>query len=364
MTKVLQVMGRSAGGIAKHVADIAAALDGDGDLQVDIAAPGDLPVAMPKEVIEVTIPDGPVLGHRAAVSLLREAILKGSYDVVHAHGLRAGIDASAASGGKVEVFMTVHNLVRPEIAGRAKAPLYRWAERISVARCDRVLCVSEEIARHLKAQSPRHAHKIEVAYLGVEEPPPQRRSSAEIREGLNIPTGAPLVATASRLSAQKALGVMFRAVEGIPGAHLVVLGEGPQREELEQLAASLLGERVHFLGFRDDVVDHIRAADAFCLSSVWEGVPLAAQEAILVGTVVVGTDVGGMSELITDGHSGRLVPNGDHVALASALTEVLNDVQRRTTYAERARAQLIERFSRKKMLVHLADAYREAAGES
>lgn len=356
MTKVLQVLGRSAGGIAKHVAQITDALDAHEGLTVEVAGPDDLPIAIPNLRHSVSIPDGP-LGHRKAVGELREIIEAGSYDVVHAHGLRAGIDAGRAAGATPSL-VTVHNLVHPAIAGPVKAPLYRWAERLAVRSNDRTLCVSEQIAHHLRRQNPKLRERIEVTYLGIEAPPPPQRGPEEIRAELGV-GDRPLVVTASRLQAQKQLHVMFDALKDID-ADLAVLGEGPLRAQLEELAERTLGGRAHFLGFRDDVTDFIRAANVFCLSSVWEGVPLAAQEAILVGTPVVATAVGGMPELVEDGVSGRLVPAGDAAALRAALTDVLEDPARAEKLADNARRRLTDRFSKEKMLARLLEAYRDA----
>jgi glycosyltransferase involved in cell wall biosynthesis len=360
--RVLQVMGRSAGGIARHVAEITAALDGAAGIEVDVAGPSDLPIPMPKPVRTLVIPEGPLVGHRRAIRELRTWIA--DYDLVHAHGLRAGIDAAlGARGTNVPTFVTIHNLVRPEIAGRLKAPLYRRGERLVTRLADRVFCVSRDIYEHLRDLAPSKAAKIELTYLGIHEPPPPKRSGEEIREDLGV-GNAGLVVTASRLSAQKALPVMFEAVAGIDAAVLAVLGEGPQRAELEKDAALKLGERARFLGFRPDVVDHIRAADVFCLSSVWEGVPLAAQEAILVGTPVVATNVGGMDELVTDRVSGRLVPANDPAALRDALQEVLSSPEVARGYAARAREHLAATFSPEVMLRHLTKAYLGAADAS
>src|SRR2546426_637868 len=108
-------MGRSAGGIATHVGQVVEALDG-AEFEIDIAAPADLPVPLPKPVHPVVIPDGPVTGHRDAVTRVRDLLAGGDYDVAHAHGLRAGVDlARAARGLDVGVLLTVHNLVRPDV---------------------------------------------------------------------------------------------------------------------------------------------------------------------------------------------------------------------------------------------------------
>jgi glycosyltransferase involved in cell wall biosynthesis len=137
-----------------------------------------------------------------------------------------------------------------------------------------------------------------------------------------------------------------------------VLGHGPLQEELRERAQRKnIGDRVHFLGFRDDGASFIAAADVFVLSSVWEGVPLAVQEAILLGTPVVATDVGGMSELITDGVSGRLVRSGDPDALAAAMEVAISDAATAARYVDAARGALAELVSTTTMLGRLREIY-------
>jgi glycosyltransferase involved in cell wall biosynthesis len=355
---VLQVMGRSAGGIATHVSLITQALDGDG-LAVDIAGPPNQVVRMPKAVVPLEIPDGP-WGHSHAVRRLRSYLRQGEYDVVHAHGLRAGIDAAlAARPLDIPTIQTVHNLVRTDVSGRAKAALFQWAEPFSVRLTQQTFAVSEEIARHLRGRSPRSAAKIEILYLGIGSVPTVERTPAEVRAEAGIPEEAQLVVTASRLSAQKAVHVLLEALGRLPDqVVLAILGQGPDEAKLRTLARAMgLGERVRWLGWRDDSAEWLTAADVFSLSSNWEGVPLAAQEAILLGTPVVATDVGGMPELIEDRSSGRLVPKGDPHALADALQEVLGDPATAKRYADRAVADLRRRFSTDQMLARLRGAY-------
>ncbi len=359
--RVLQVLGRSAGGIARHVADIATGFAEDESIQVETAGPSDLPIEIPGPFHKLVIPDGPSLGHGAAVARIRQLVEGGRFDVVHAHGLRAGIDAGTAAhkAGKPSI-ATVHNLVHPAIAGALRACVYRYAERVVVRRNQRVFCVSAQIADHLRASDPRVADRVEVTYLGVADPPTAQRTSGEIRASLGLSPDTPLIVTVARLAPQKDLPTMFEAVAQLNDVQLLILGEGPLRESLEHDAARV-GDRIRFLGFRDDVSDLVRAANVYCLSSVWEGVPLSAMEAIQVGVPVVGTDVGGMKELIDDRSSGRLVPSGDPAALAGALGEVLGSQEIAKRYAEKALADLKEKFDRRKMLSHLEVAYREAA---
>ena len=358
MTSVLQVLGRSAGGIARHVAQVTESLDGTDGLTVDIASPPDLIVRMPKPVLPLDIPDGPTGGHVRAIARL--VSLLGEYDVVHAHGLRAGIDAGlAARRARTRSLLTVHNLVRAEITGRGKALLYRRAEAAAVWATDRTFAVSQDIARHLALSVPRSERKIEVLYLGIGEPPIVRRSREDVRADLGLDADSALIVTVARLAPQKALTVLFEAMQLCSTEAVVaIVGEGPSRLELEEwLHRHDLRHRIHLLGFREDVADLIAAADIFCLSSIWEGVPLSAQEAILLGVPVVATDVGGMRELISNKVSGRLVPSGDPEALSDAIDELLRDGSLRTRYAEAARSSLHDRFSTDAMLDRLRRAY-------
>ena len=361
--KVLQVMGPSAGGIGRHVALVTEGLDGRDGLVVDIAAPEDVPVAMPKDVHPLRIPAGPLFGHRKAVAAIRSIVSDGGYELIHAHGLRAGIDSALAVRGSTRrVILTVHNLVMPEIAGRLKARLYQWAEPLAVRLTAKTFGASEQITHHLGEVAPGSAAKIETLHAPVGDPPTVSRPAEEVRAEQGVRPNERLVVTAARLAPQKALEVMVTAVATLPDeVVLVVVGEGPLLTDLEGRAAELgLSRRVKFIGFRADAADFIAAADVFCLSSVWEAVALAAQEAVLLGIPVVSTDVGGMSELISDGYSGRLVAKGDPVALAAALKDVLDSPETGRAYATRALEDLRNRFSRDKMLDRLA---REYAGD-
>jgi glycosyltransferase involved in cell wall biosynthesis len=158
-------------------------------------------------------------------------------------------------------------------------------------------------------------------------------------------TDRPLFAFAGRLTTQKALEVAFAAVEQVPGAVLVVAGDGPDRARLERVAAAG-GADVRFVGPlpRDGVLELFRSADATVLSSAWENFPHTVVESLAVGTPVVSTAAGGVPEVIEDGRNGLLVPVGDVAALAHALRRVASDDALRASLAAHAAAS-VERFA-------------------
>ncbi|HEY3839155.1 MAG TPA: glycosyltransferase [Bryobacteraceae bacterium] len=106
----------------------------------------------------------------------------------------------------------------------------------------------------------------------------------------------------------------------LPGARLLLAGDGHLRQEVEaQVKALGLGDRVHFLGRRDDVPELLAACDIFALASLWEGNPLSVMEAMAAGLPCVVTAVGGVPELVLNQVQGLVVPPGDAAALSAAM---------------------------------------------
>jgi glycosyltransferase involved in cell wall biosynthesis len=167
------------------------------------------------------------------------------------------------------------------------------------------------------------------------------REEARATLGLTGPT----LGVAGRLTAQKALGDALAAVARVDGVALVVLGDGPERAELERRSAELgLAGRVRFLGAgtREDVVLLFRAVDAALLTSAWENLPHTVLEALAVGTPVIATAVGGVPEVVRDGENGLLVAAGDVEGIVAAIERLLRDDSLRAALAAAAASSVAE----------------------
>jgi glycosyltransferase involved in cell wall biosynthesis len=160
-------------------------------------------------------------------------------------------------------------------------------------------------------------------------PPVGRLASREELRRLLGVDGATFV-FAGRLVAAKHLPLAIAALRHVPGARLVMVGDGPERQRLLELIEEAgLQDRVTLKGAlpRLNAIEWLRAADAALLSSAWENHPHAAVEALAVGTPVVATAVGGVPEVIDTGVNGILVPPGDERALAEAMRAVTTDAE-------------------------------------
>jgi len=143
------------------------------------------------------------------------------------------------------------------------------------------------------------------------------------------------------------------------GAVLLLVGEGPLREEMMALAARLgLQPRIRFLGLRTDVHEILNASDVFVLSSDWEGLPMSVLEAMAAAKPVVATAVGGVRELVADGENGLLVPPGDCEALAAAMSRICEGgAAAAAAMGSRGRKLAVERFDAREMARQYGELY-------
>lgn len=288
--------------------------------------------------------------------------------IVHTHsyvlryawpaGLAGGLAGSGLAAGKM--VHTVHNLAEREVDWLGRA-IHRVAFRRGVIP----VAVSREVA-----QSFRKVYGFEPAATipnGIDTESfyrPQARQPWRRAQGFSGEDG--LVVSVARLEPQKdplgLIGSFARALRGNPRWRLLLVGDGSLREVARDLARkSAIGERVHFLGAREDVADVLAASNVFALASHWEGNPMSVMEAMAAGLPVVATAVGGVPELVEDGVTGLLAAPGNVPALADALASLAADPQRRQELAASAR-QRAARFSLGAMVAAYSQLFERVAG--
>jgi glycosyltransferase involved in cell wall biosynthesis len=152
----------------------------------------------------------------------------------------------------------------------------------------------------------------------------------DARARLGVEPDVPLVVGIGRLHRQKDWLTLVAAAgplqARVPDVKVVIVGEGPERHELErQVVDGGLGRVVRLAGPVETAGDVLAAADVLAVTSVWDSGPLVVAEAMALARPVVATPVGFVPDLVDDGRTGRLVPIGDPAALADALADVLKD---------------------------------------
>ena len=253
--------------------------------------------------------------------------------------------------------------------------LRRALDRHLVARAaDAIVAVSRQDRDKMIALEGIPPERIRVIPTAVAVDAPSH--GADVRAELGIPPDAPVVVNVAGLRAQKAHDVLIEATallaERLPDARVIVAGDGPERSRLEALVSARgLDRRFLLLGKRDDVPDILRAADVVALSSDYEGMPLAALEAMAAGRPLVATAVGALPDVVEDGVTGVLVAPRDPAALADALARVAGDRSLARTMGDAARRRAHENYDLRasvrryeELYVELLSARRETASNA
>jgi len=223
--------------------------------------------------------------------------------------------------------------------------------RLLYGAIDRFHVITQRLATQARARLPLPASRITVIHPGV-PPPPPAEDSAALRARHGIPEGALLVGLVGRLTPPKGQHHLIDAVARLAGAgrdvHALLVGhpmdpDYPRR--LRRLAEGLgVAGRIHFQDFHPRPQALMAAMDVVVLASREETFGLVLPEAMRTGVPVVGTDAGGVPEIIDDGESGLLVPPEDPPALAAALARLQDDPALRARLAEAGRREADARF--------------------
>jgi glycosyltransferase involved in cell wall biosynthesis len=327
-SSVALVLGTSAGGVGRHVRSLASRLVADG-MRVVLAGPEST-----QETFDFTGAGASFIPVRIArpgtealaVPALRRATA--DVDVVHAHGLRAGL--AAVLSRRRPLVVTLHNAVLNEGPSRV---VLAAGERLVARGADVVLGASPDLVARAQALGAKDARFVPVAASRLEP----TRDVAAVRAELGLTDGQPLILCVARLHPQKALPVLVQAsrrwADLDPAPLVAVVGDGPLAATLaDQIAAARAPVRL--LGRRDDVADLLSAADVVVLPSLWEARPLVLSEALQLGRPIVATRVGDVPDLVRD--AAVLVPAADADALATAVARLFQHPDERRELSERA----------------------------
>lgn len=236
-------------------------------------------------------------------------------------------------------------------------PGVRRLKALAVPRLAAHVAVGTAAAHEIERMTGLPPGSMRVVWNGV--PPPSRPAVPAQHSG-------PLVIGAvGRLHQQKGFDVLLRAVAQLQDVRVVIVGDGPERQALEDLADDLdIGDRLYITGWTDDVEEHLSTFDVLAMPSRFEGLPLVLLEAMLSGRAVVATGVGSIPDAVHDGETGLLVPVNDPDALASALRRLQQDRGLRSELGAAAVRLAQERFTVSAMALAYHGLYDEVLGRT
>jgi glycosyltransferase involved in cell wall biosynthesis len=291
--------------------------------------------------------------------------------ILHTHTAKAGAVGRVAAllAGRARppiVVHTFHGHVLRGYFGRFWTAVFRLLERLLAHVTDALVAVSPEVRDELVSFGVAPASKFAVVRLGIqleERVAAGGDARAETRRVMGVADGRFLVGWIGRMTGVKRTGDVLRAFrllrERGVDACLCMVGDGPDRPQLEELAAELgIVRDCLFPGYQEEVGQFFSAFDVFVLPSGNEGTPVTAIEALATGCPVVATRVGGVPDVVRDGEDGFLVEPGSVEELAERLERLAANPRLRTELGAAGRARVVPRYSVDRLIDDVDRLYR------
>ena len=307
---------------------------------------------------------GPKAVSSLLFSLRSQSILRRFHpDVIHAHELLSPSTTALLA----KTFLGKPVLAKPLRGGTLGDIAKLKSRRTGPARIralrrgiDAFVAISDEICEELKSLTipEQRIHRIPNGVDTERFQPVTVDRKAGLRREFNL-NGDPLVVFSGRLVAEKGADILLAAwaelLSEMPGAGLVVLGDGPEYGGLSKMA----GERVHFAGSVDDVAPYLQAADIFVLPSLTEGLSNSLLEAMACGLAVVATSVGGAVDIVVQDQNGLIVEPGKAEYLLHAILALYRNPELRQDLGVAARQTMVDGYALPAVAARLTELYGE-----
>ncbi len=280
-------------------------------------------------------------------------------DLVHTHLLHAdlyGLPAARRAGVPYAISSRHNN------DAFRHNPLIKWINRRTMQHADRVITISHALEQFVKEIEGVADYKVVTVHYGLEVPEQAANRRKMARASLGYAEDIPLVGVFGRLVRQKGIDTLLRAFAAIrrdqPQAELLVVGDGPLRDDLEQLARDLnLGEAVTFTGWIDQARGLMPACDVITVPSRWEGFGLVTLEAMGYALPLVASRTSALPEIIDDGQTGFLIEPDNPPELTQAINQMLADPAMARNFGQAGYDRLVKHFSIDKMVNATLEVY-------
>ena len=309
---------------------------------------------IPVTTLGVTSLPGP-----GAARKLRELIERERPDIVHAFMYQAIQLARLVKGRSRVPFKLISS---PRVNYRSRSWFSLLVDRVLRSRDDLLIAECETSRQFLLTNLGYDPKKVSAILNGID---PDVSTTHKIdrqkkRLEMGLESGDILVGAVGRLDAQKGFATLIEAMKSLKdmSLHCAIIGDGPQRQYLDDLIREWgLEKKVRLFGEQTAVASWLPAFDIYCLPSLWEGLPNALLEALACGLPVVASAVDGVPEAITHDRDGLLAPPSSPAALGAALRALAGDSERRIRLGTAAKITVAQRFAKVRMVREYESAY-------
>lgn len=283
---------------------------------------------------------------------LKKLLKTGDFDLIHIHLWNPGSCRYAFWAAKhagIPIVTTEHDPF--ELGG-----LKHKVKRMCLAKSDQMIAISLDNYRHLSEYGEDVKNRLSLIHNGIEV---DRFLDNHDKASLNVQKGDLVITCIAELHKRKGQKYLLQAFKKLqvefPTLHLMMVGTGPAEKELKEKYGDI--PNVHFLGWRDDISQILRASDIFVLPSLREAFGLVVVEAMASGVIAVATDNGGTKDIIEHGKSGYLVPPANSERLVEVIRTILTNPDQKRDIEKTALERVQTHFTAEVMASKTAIIY-------
>lgn len=295
-------------------------------------------------------------------------ISKKGIHIVHSQGARADFFARVAVRATHRPYLvsTIQMPVEGYNVSVLRKRFYLFFDRFFERYVDHFIVVSDSLKRTIAKDHQVDLNKISKVYNGIEldvyKPDVLGHSSKEIKENIGIKSGDFVLGAVGRLIWQKGFEDLICSLPQIvkmhPEVKLLIVGDGPLRKSLQELAKGLnVNDSIFFTGFRNDLKEILSSIDLLIIPSLLEGFPMITLEAMAMEKPIIATNIDGITEQITNEKDGILVPPKEPNEIAKAIMKLFLNQEGARRMASAARKKVEHQFSVKKMIAETEKVY-------
>jgi len=301
---------------------------------------------------------------------LKSIIQNHQIDIQHSQGARADFFARVAgrATGKLRTVCTIAMPVEGFDVSPLRKLIYEAIDRMTSRYVEQFIVVSDVLKKRIVKRRGIPADKIARIYNGIElnyyHPDIE---NGELRRELGISHDVPLIGSVGRMVWQKGFETFIRAIPEIisaaPESRFLFVGDGPLKTKLIRRSEQLgVRDKIVFAGFRSDIREILSAIDLFVVPSLLEGFPMVTLEAMAVAKPIIATQIDGITEQITDGKNGILVPPKNPGVLAEMVLKLIRNKELSRKLGATARQKVEQEFSVEKMVAETEKVYLSVMG--
>lgn len=305
-----------------------------------------------------------------ALLWIKRFLSQNRFNLIHTHETKSSFLTRLAlkTSSLTPLIYGIHGVVFNDPRSKLGNFIYEFLERSTIGRANQIVSVSQDVQSEYYKRNIGNKLPWEIIYSGVDvekfAPKIFNESDLIVRACLGIRPDDLVLINIGRFSISKNQKETILAFNELckqftsKRVFLILIGEGPLKSTCMSLCDELgISDRVKFIGFEKDIQRYLLISDLHVISSLREGLPRVAVEASLLQVPTVGYQVEGISEIVENGFSGIIVPQGDVYALSVACLELLTSDNKRKEFGTRAGGIALSKWNHNIMNVNLRKLY-------